>query len=140
MLNQTAEYALRAVVHLAKQGPNGTMQSGEIAAALDVPTNYLSKIMHQLAYNGILWSRRGRGGGFRLGRPASELTIADVVRPFDNLSRYQTCLLGNPHCSDATACEAHKRWGPLAAQVMEFARQTTIEQLATRASAPAPAA
>ncbi len=134
MLNQTAEYALRAIVHLAKQGPDATMQSGEIATAIDVPTNYLSKIMHQMASAGLLTSRRGRGGGFRLAHPAAKLTISDIVRPFDNLTRYQSCLLGNPVCSDSTACEAHQRWGPLARQILGFIHGTTIAQLANPAA------
>ena len=60
MLSRTAEYALRAVLFLADRGEPTNVEL--IAERLDVPRNYLSKILHRLAREGVLSSTRGQGG------------------------------------------------------------------------------
>lgn len=139
MLNQTAEYALRVVVHLASLPPGERGQAADLAATLGLPANYLSKILHQLGAAGVLESRRGRTGGFRLARPASRTTLAAVVRPFDAVASSRACVLGGSVCSDRVACEAHERWKPVGDSVRRFLRQTTIEDL-VRPEHAAPAA
>ncbi len=129
MLNQTAEYALRAVVHLAGLAPDARAQAADLARALDVPANYLSKILHQLAATGVLESQRGRHGGFRLARAADRLTLERVVRPFGAVNTRSTCVLGQRVCSDRTACAAHERWKPIKEATNAFLRETTVAQL-----------
>jgi Rrf2 family transcriptional regulator, iron-sulfur cluster assembly transcription factor len=132
MLNQTAEYALRVVVALSRLGPEESAQAGALATALGLPANYLSKILHQLAAAGVLESRRGRGGGFRLAAPASRLALADVVAPFDDVAHYRDCALGNRVCSERTACAVHARWKPIAESILTMLRETTVEELAAQ--------
>ena len=81
MLSQTAEYALRAVLHIAAVGTERPVAVGEIAQALDVPRNYLSKTLHQLVRAGILTSTRGPTGGFQLAMPAESLTLQRIASP-----------------------------------------------------------
>ncbi|HZD03887.1 MAG TPA: RrF2 family transcriptional regulator [Longimicrobiales bacterium] len=130
MLSQTAEYALRAVLHLAREGGRGPVRVDDIAAALDVPRNYLSKILHVLARAGILESTRGPHGGFELAHPAGDLTLADVVEEFDPLKESASCLLGRRRCDDRTPCSAHARWKEVAETVRSFFRETTVAELA----------
>ncbi len=132
MLNQSAEYAVRAVVRLANLGPDEWAQASDLAAELGMPANYLSKLLHQLATANVLASRRGRGGGFRLGRPAERVWLAEVVAPFDPPERYRECLLGGKECSAATACEAHETWKPIAERVYAFLAETSVAQMAGR--------
>lgn len=132
MLNQSAEYALRVTVRLANLQPHEWAQASDLAEELELPANYLSKLMHQLVAAGILQSRRGRGGGFRLARAAESLTLGEVVGPFDSPLRYRECLLGGKRCSTATACEVHDAWKPIAVRMAAFLSETTIAQLATR--------
>ncbi len=137
MLSQTAEYAMRAAVHLASLPPDSGAFAGDVARELGVPVNYLSKILHQLAAAGILLSRRGRHGGFQLAVPAAELTLADIVAPFDDVDEFRECLLGRPRCTDRNACPAHARWKPIATAVLDFLQTTTVADLARRERAPA---
>lgn len=142
MLSQTAEYALRAVLHIAANGAERPVPVGEVADALDVPRNYLSKTLHQLSRAGVLTSTFGPGGGFRLARPASDLTLDAVVGPFD-ASTERHCLLGRTRCVDSAPCVAHEQWKPVAEQVHRFFSTTSVTDLlnrdrATVASAPAP--
>ncbi len=126
MLSKTEEYALRAVVHLARDRSDGPSRTTEIAKAIDIPANYLSKILHRLGRHGVVASERGRYGGFRLGREASEITLADVVAPFGALEERQRCLLGRQECSDENPCGAHERWKVVRRATSEFFVETTI--------------
>ncbi len=140
ILSQTAEYAVRAVVHLAGRPPEEYARVADVAAALDIPRNYLSKILHALARTGTLDSTRGKAGGFRLGRPAEDVTLLDVVGEFDDITERRQCLLGRPVCSDRTACPAHERWKETSEAVASFFRETTIADLLRRPRPSASAA
>lgn len=129
MLSQTAEYALRAVLHLAQHSSHRPVRVGEMATALRIPHNYLSKILHQLARAGVLLSLRGKAGGFRLAVPPDRLPLSAVVMPFDRVDDRRRCLLGRPQCSDRTACAAHTRWKEVADTVAQFFRDTTVADL-----------
>jgi Rrf2 family protein len=136
MLSQTAEYALRTILFIAQRNKEeGPVQTEAIAEALDIPRNYLSKILHRLAQQGVLRSTRGRGGGFLLSRPPEEMPIIDVVGLFDQISPGRSCLLGRPVCSDANACDAHAAWKDLSERVASFFRETTVGDLLGDAAA-----
>ena len=136
MLSQTAEYALRTILFIAQRTEDeGPVQTEAIAEALEIPRNYLSKILHRLARQGVLQSTRGRGGGFLLTRPPKDLPIIDVVGLFDQISPGRRCLLGRPVCSDATACDAHAAWKDMSERVAVFFRKTTVGDLLGEAAA-----
>jgi Rrf2 family protein len=110
---------------------------GEIAQALRIPRNYLSKILHLLVHARVLTSTRGKSGGFRLATSPDRLPVVQVVAPFGNWGEPRRCLLGRPQCSDRTACGAHARWKDVAERVATFFRETTVAELAQRAPVPA---
>lgn len=128
MLSLTAEYALRAVLYLAQQ-TDGLVRVEDVAGALKIPRNYLSKILHVLGRSGILSSTRGKTGGFQLAIPADQLTLLQIIREFDDLGERRQCLLGRPTCSDRNPCPAHNRWKATAEKVAEFFRDTTVADL-----------
>lgn len=132
MLNQSGEYALRVTVRLAHLEPDAWAQVADLAAELELPANYLSKLMHQLAAAEILQSRRGRNGGFRLMRPAEQLTVGDVVAPFSPPRRERECFLGGHQCSAETACEVHETWKPIADRIHAFMTETTVAHMVGR--------
>ena len=129
MLSQTAEYALRALVLLAERPAGNSARVGELADALHIPQNYLSKTLGALSRTGVVISTRGKGGGFALARPASQITLFDVVDPFDRLGARPTCLMGQGECSEAKACAAHHTWKVVSARVQAFFLQTTLADL-----------
>lgn len=128
MLSQTAEYALRAVLHVAEHGRQRPVSVGEIAQALDVPRNYLSKTLHQLSRAGVLASTFGPGGGFRLAIAPDLLTLDSVVAPFDTAGE-RHCLLGRPQCGDGDPCAAHAHWKGISEQIQTFFATTTVADL-----------
>lgn len=130
MLSQTAEYALRAAIGLARRAGSGPVPVDELARELDLPRNYLSKILHSLARAGIVASVRGPGGGYRLVKPPSATTLLSVVETFDDLSPRRKCILGREVCSDAAACPVHRRWRTAAEEIAGFFRHTTLADVA----------
>ena len=135
ILSQTSVYALKAVLHLAERAGGDLSRVDDIAEALDVPRNYLSKILHVLAREGVLSSTRGPRGGFRLAVDASELTLERVVGPFDGVVDGSACLLGRPQCSDLNPCAAHARWKGVSVAVRTFFKDTTVEGLSAHGGA-----
>jgi Rrf2 family protein len=129
MLSQTAEYALRTVLYLAAREGDELHRVGEIAEDLDIPQNYLSKTLHLLARAGVLTSSRGKHGGFRLTKPPSKITLAEVVAPFDGPTGARICLLGRAACSDSDPCPAHGRWKSVSSEVSTFFRETKVSDL-----------
>lgn len=129
MLSQSGEYALRAVLYIAGHEAAGPVRVIEIAEALSVPRNYLSKILHQLARAGVLGSTRGPRGGFELVGSPEEITLSRVVSPVDPSSDRIECLLGQPRCSDERPCAAHERWRAVSEVVWTFFNETTLSDL-----------
>lgn len=127
-LSSTAQQAIQAVLCIARAGDDRPTRVDEIAVVLGYPRNYLSKTLHLLARAGVLRSERGRRGGFRLAVPAKELSLAQVIAPFERAGEPR-CLVGRPSCSDARPCAAHSRWKRVAIQVEAFFRTTTIATL-----------
>jgi Rrf2 family protein len=111
----------------AEEGP---LKIEQIAASLELPRNYLSKTLHQLARTGVLISGRGKNGGFQLGVPTEELTLSRIVEPFEPMTTLaRHCLLGMGRCSDETACPAHHRWKVIAEPMRAFFETTTVAEL-----------
>ena len=127
LLPQTAEYAIRAVLFIGASD-HASVSATEMAGAVQVPRNYLSKTLHQLTRAGILASARGPHGGFRLAVPPGELTLERVVAPFRGTDGTR-CLLGHGRCGDDPTCAVHTRWQPVAAQMQSFFHNTTIADL-----------
>lgn len=128
LLSGTTQYAIRATVHVAEHAASGPLRVDDIAAALDVPRNYLSKTLHQLVRAGVLRSGRGPRGGFQLAEPPGSLTLARVAAPFDDLA-HRKCLLGRATCTSRSPCSAHGHWEALSSAMLAFFGRTTIADL-----------
>ena len=131
MLTRGGGYALHAALAIAERGgPEGrAVSAAELAEALEIPSPYLSKILQTLARTGILVSERGRQGGFRLARPASDLRLVQVVAPFDDLGPDRQCLLGRGTCREVGSCPAHAEWREASAPAFRFFETRTLADL-----------
>jgi Rrf2 family protein len=79
-ISAKADYAVRAVVELAGMTDSEPVKAERVAKAQDIPLNFLENILGELRHAGIVRSQRGAEGGFRLARPAEQISIADVIR------------------------------------------------------------
>ncbi len=107
MLTQRSKYALRAMLMLAAQPPEELLMVSEIADARKVPRKFLEQILLDLKMKGLLQSRRGKSGGYRLAKPADRITFGEIIRITDGPLALIACasLTGYERCED---CEDEK--------------------------------
>lgn len=79
-ISAKVDYAVRAAIELAAAGEDRLMKADAIARAQEIPPKFLENILGDLRQGGLVRSQRGADGGYRLARPASEITIADIIR------------------------------------------------------------
>jgi Rrf2 family iron-sulfur cluster assembly transcriptional regulator len=130
MLNQSAEYALRAMLYMA-QGDGGSYKAPAIASALGIPNAYLGKVVQQLAKAGVLSSGRGPNGGYSLARGPGEISLREIAEPFQTLRPRSQCLLGNRPCDRTQPCAAHNRWRRINDEVAAQLNNTTLADMLT---------
>ena len=92
MLSQKARYALRALVELAREGPDRQLTAGEIATRADAPRKFLEAILLEMARRGLIVSRRGKFGGYVLSRAAADISFAQVIRVIDGPLALAPCV------------------------------------------------
>jgi Rrf2 family protein len=131
MLSTTSQYALRALAHLARNS-RGAVLGRELAQAVEIPPNYLSKVLLTMRNAGLVDATRGSGGGYQLRKPANEIRLIDVVELFEEISRTKPhCFLGRTRkCSDATACTAHSGVSGVQAAYLGFLTSTPLSAIA----------
>jgi Rrf2 family protein len=107
MLSNKAKYGLKAMMHLA--GAQGVSLAADIAADNKIPRKFLDAILLELTKAGILSSKKGKGGGYLLARPADAVTAGQIIRILDgplapiacaSRTAYRPC----PDCPDVDAC------------------------------------
>ena len=86
MFSVTTEYALRVMSALA-MSPDNLVPTSSLADLTKVPSNYLAKVLQQLAGAGLVTGRRGVGGGYRLSRPAANIRLVEIIQTVGNLER-----------------------------------------------------
>lgn len=128
MISQTTEYALRAIVCLARSRPEIRWTVHDLARATDVPEGYLSKVMQRLARAGIVRSRRGRCGGFALAATPEALSVLTVIEAVDPWPRIHHCPLGLPEHHDRL-CILHRRLDEEMRRVQSAFATTTFADL-----------
>jgi Rrf2 family protein len=136
MFSQTVEYALRAVVHLADQAPDGRTTE-QIATITRVPKAYLSKVLQGLCKAGIVQSQRGLGGGMTLTKDPAKLTILEVVNAVEPIQRIRTCPL-DLKSHGVKLCPLHKRMDHALALVEDAFASTTLAEILAEPSSSVP--
>ena len=110
MLSNKAKYGLKALMHLA--GVEGLCLAGDISKDNNIPRKFLDAILVELRNAGIITSRKGKGGGYLLARPAEKITVGQIIRILDgplapipcaSKTAYQRCV----YCPDEDACAIH---------------------------------
>ena len=128
MFSQTAEYALRAIVHLAARG-GGPATAQEIAEATRVPVGYLQKILRMLARADLLTAQRGSGGGFALAKVATAISVLDVLSATESApARIERCPLGIR--GHVELCALHGLLDEQIARAEQVFSATTVASLA----------
>ena len=128
--SRSAEYAIRAFVHLAQVPDGKYAMVKNVAEEEDIPAHFLAKILQQLARKGLLRSSKGPTGGFALKGDAADIRLIDIVEALDGLTPYQDCAMGLSSCNDEMACGLHDSWVALRSRIMDYLGRNTIADLA----------
>ncbi len=127
-MSQTGIYAIRAMGYIASQQEGEKpLLSHTIAEEMQIPVNFLSKILNRLVQAGLIRSIRGRNGGFVMDAPPSDIFIRDIVELFMKLDSYKSCFLGLKNC-DGT-CGFHSRWRIIAEQFGKMLDGMTVDKI-----------
>lgn len=133
LLSQTCKYAIRAALHLAQHDATPLL-SRDIARALDVPEHFLAKVLQDLARARLLHSTKGRGGGFRLAQPASDIKLLEIVQAIEGPYFGDGCVLGLPECSNENACPLHYQWVEVKTSILQLLAQKSLGELVAEQS------
>jgi Rrf2 family protein len=109
MLNKKTKYALRAVMALARRKDEGLVLIADLAESENIPKKFLEQILLDLKRAGILASTKGKGGGYALGRPASDVSVGAIIRVIEGSLAMVPCVSQHSpgvceECKDPLTC------------------------------------
>lgn len=126
LISQGAQYAISAVIALAKQPEGTTVSAAALAEPLQCPPAYLSQILSRLKPAGILKSRRGLNGGVYLARSPEKVAMIDVIEAVDGMEFFENCFLGIEGCGRIEPCPFHDFWSEERTKIKEWLTETTL--------------
>ena len=124
------EYAIKAMLDLALHDGAGLRPIQDIAGRQHIPQRYLEQVLLQLKRAGLLLSKRGSAGGYRLGRPADQITVGAVLRAVEG---GPTDPVRRPRPAGGAATELAELWGAVAEAVAGVVDGLTLADLKRRA-------
>ena len=134
MISRTGMHALNALVSLQHLPAGRYAGAGQIARQIRAPSNYLGKLLRQLARAGIVEGRKGSSGGFRLAGGRHSVSLFDAIDPIEHFDRLKVCLLGRPKCRKSSPCPLHEGWSLIRERFLDFLQTTTLSDLSENAT------
>ena len=130
ILSRTSQYAIQALIYIATQPRGVPILNRTVAQYLNVPPAYLAKIMQNLSRGGLLYSFRGRQGGFCLREGCEKTDLMQILTLVEGPDLTENCVMGLKICSNETACPMHAKWHPIKLKIVELLHKQTLEKLA----------
>jgi Rrf2 family protein len=128
-LTRAGEYGVRCILYLSSKGVGVLCNRMQIAAAMDIPGQFLGKIAQQLARAGYIEIIQGAGGGLKLVVSPEKLTLLDVVETVIGEIFLNDCILRPESCSRSNSCAAHRVWYKARNQLRATLREATFADL-----------
>ena len=129
IFSKKCEYGMQAILYLAAQKMGTLISSDDISKVLKIPREFISKILQSLRESGLIFSSKGKSGGFGLAKDPSRIKLIDVVAAIDGLDIFDSCVLGFPECPPTHPCPVHETWGNLRTQTYDMLTQETVDKL-----------
>lgn len=128
-LTTKGRYAVMAMADLAGHADEGATPLSVVAERQSLPLSYLEQLFVPLRRAGLVESARGRSGGYRLAKPANEISVADVMDAVEEDTRFTRCSHNDPRCSAATPCVTHGLWSALSDATAKFLGSVKLEDV-----------
>ena len=125
-LTKRADYAIRAVLALARTPGTERRSVREVAALQRIPVRFLPQVMGDLVRAGLVEATVGRSGGYRLAKPPTEISLLDVVEAVEGDSRRRVCVLRGGSCVLDGVCDVHAVFAAAQDDVLRRLRTTTV--------------
>jgi FeS assembly SUF system regulator len=127
-LSRLTDYAVVVLVRLSVA--QGVATSTEVAASVGIPEPTVAKVLKALAGQGLVTSTRGAHGGYRLGRPLSEIAISQVIVAIDGPIALTSCVDGASGCDSLSLCPMAGRWDPVNDAIRTALSNTSLADMA----------
>src|SRR6476660_9350569 len=137
-LSKKADYALIAMKHLATRSDQAASSAREIAEQYDIPVELMAKVLQRLAREGLLASHQGTRGGYHLSRPASAISVADVIQAVDGPLTVTACSTEEENCEQYSKCSVRDPLWKIRERILVALQNCSITELAADTNAPAP--
>jgi Rrf2 family protein len=134
-ITRQADYAVRAVLHLARGGDTRTATS-TIAEKQRIPPSFLAKIVSQLSIAGLLHTSRGARGGVTLARTPQEITLLEVIEAIDGPIQLNECVGDAGSCSFDDDCPLRPVWCEAQEDLVKRLRGTNFADMITSGQVP----
>jgi Rrf2 family protein len=134
MLSKKAKYAIHALVRLAKEYRKGPVLIREISEKENIPQKFLENILLELKNNGILSSKKGKGGGYYLLKEPSEVNLAQIIRMFDGAIGMIPCVTyvyyePCEECSDEKTCPVRAVFKEVRDETVKILKGATLNEV-----------
>ena len=130
-INRQTDYAVRVILALAQRGEGVRLSSAEIQQEMLIPKAFMTRIVAQLAREGLVNTFPGRDGGLMLPRPASQINLKEVVEAFEGPILLSECMQakGEDDCPFRSNCPVRSKWGRVQVAMMREMASITFEDL-----------
>ncbi|MCO6412507.1 MAG: Rrf2 family transcriptional regulator [Thiogranum sp.] len=129
-LSTKGRYAVTAMMDLAIHAPKGPVTLADISSCQSISLSYLEQLFAKLRRENLVQGVRGPGGGYRLARPASEITIASIIAAVDE--KVDATCGGETDCDEDNTCLTHELWCGLSRRIFSFLDSITLEAFLSR--------
>jgi Rrf2 family protein len=137
-LSKKSDYALMAVKHLALRSDGGASSSArEMSEAYDIPLELLAKVLQRLVRARLLVSVQGTRGGYRLGRPATAISVADVIQAVDGPVTVTACSTDDHNCDQYSKCSIRDPLWKIKNRIFDALNTVSVAEMAAESEAPA---
>lgn len=127
-LTTKGRYAVTAMMDLAIHDQSGPVTLTEIAASQHISLSYLEQLFAALRKAGLVRGLRGPGGGYRLAKPANDISIARIIAAVDEKVDVTRCG-GDENCQEGERCLTHTLWSQLSQQLYDFLDHITLGEV-----------
>ena len=128
-ITHEADYATRAVLHLARAQNGRLIPTNEIARVQNIPSPFLAKIIAQLSIAGVLHTSRGAHGGVKLARRPQNITLLEVIEAIDGPIQLNICVENESGCLFEKNCPLQIVWCDAQQELVTKLKNTNFEQL-----------
>jgi len=128
-LTSKGRYAVSAMVDLYKQQAKGPVTLAAISERQFISLSYLEQLFRCLREAGLVSSVRGPGGGYLLARPATEISIANIIRAVNEPVRTTVCENAVRGCHGGSRCDTHQLWESLGQHIYRFLDAVNLKQV-----------